>query len=633
MLAGLAGCSDGNSSGGVTTVGSNASGAERGGGGGSRVAARYQEFASCDDLLNWAQEQMLARVTPYGLDGWYWYGGPVPVADGSAVRTDVAEATMPAAAQDDSAGSGTSATNTQESGVDEGDLAETDGRFVYTLIGGALRSVDLDTGAVVSDLAIPNGATQMILSGNRLAVVGQDWSSGDTDTIVSVYGIEAGVLTLLHRTHLEGNLISVRSVDGAVRVVLDQPFATRLPFVQPRRGGRDEERDALEQNEDVIEAATIDQLLPRQYVEGPNGGSATPTAALDCAEVGHPREFSGLATTWVATIDLASADAAAVGAAGVIATAQTVYSSADRLYVATIAGDDLTSDTVPVRPGPARTAIHSFDLRAPDGADYLASGEVEGTVLNSYAMSEHAGMLRVATTTSAGGFGQSQESGVHVFEHRGAELVEIGTLGGLGRTEQIQGVRFLGDRGYVVTFRQIDPLFVIDLSDPTAPTLKGELKVPGFSTYLHPIDDGQLLAIGFEGTESGQILGTQLSLFDVSDPAAPALLDTLRVGDFSEATFDPHAFLYWPETGTVVVPTQAPCTPDGQQTDEWKMCSTSVVGAVAQGQLSEQGRLDNGGYVQRSMVADGRLVTIGDEGVRLFDIATLGPIGHIPFAG
>jgi uncharacterized secreted protein with C-terminal beta-propeller domain len=287
-----------------------------------------------------------------------------------------------------------------------------------------------------------------------------------------------------------------------------------------------------------------------------------------------------------------------------------------------------------VRPEPLRTAIHAFDLTAPDGADYLASGEIDGTVLNSYALSEHNGVLRVATTTSSGGFGQSQESGVHVVEVRGDTLVEIGTLGGLGRTETIQGVRFLGDRGYVVTFRQTDPLFVIDLSDPTAPTLQGELKVPGFSTYLHPLADGQLLAIGFDGTDSGAITGTQLSLFDVSDPAAPALLDTMPVGDHSEAAFDPHAFLYWAESGTVVVPSESECpseSKDATRPDMYPYCTTAVVANVAQGQVSEQGRLDDGAHIQRTMVANGRLVTISDGGVRTFDLATLAAVGEIPF--
>lgn len=630
-VVGLIGCSDGDGSRAATTVGASTKG-----GPGPRPAAAYQEFGSCDDLLGWAREQMLARVTPYGLEGWRWFGGPMPLPAVDRDDSATGAASTPAATVEDSAGSGVSGTNTQEVGVDEGDLAETDGRFVYTVVGGALRSVDLDAGAVVSELPAPNGASQMILAGDRLALVGQDWGSGDADTVASVYAIDAGTLTLLHRTHLEGNLISVRAVDGTVRVVLDQSFATRLPFVQPRTGSRREEDDALEQNEDIIEAATIDQLLPRQYSEGPNGGSSRPVTALDCTEVGHPAEFSGLSTTWVATIDLASSDAAATGAAGVIASAQTVYSSADRLYVATLAADDTVSDIVPVRPEPARTAIHAFDLSTPDGADYLASGEVEGTVLNSYALSEHEGVLRVATTTSAGGFGQSQESGVHVLEQRGEALVEIGALGGLGRAETIQGVRFLGDQGYVVTFRQVDPLYVIDLSDPTAPTLRGELKVPGFSTYLHPIGDGRLLAIGFDGDESGRIRGTQLSLFDVSDPAAPTLLDTLPVGDFSEATFDPHAFLYWAETGIAVVPSQGQCPKEAndgsdRKGDVYELCTAAVVAQVSSAELSESGRLADGGTIQRSMVAGDRLVTISDSGVRSFDLSTLAQVGDVRF--
>ena len=130
----------------------------------------------------------------------------------------------------------------------------------------------------------------------------------------------------------------------------------------------------------------------------------------------------------------------------------------------------------------------------------------------------------------------------------------IGSVGGLGKTEQIRAVRFLGDTGYVVTFRQTDPLYVIDLTDPANPVLDGELKIPGYSAYLHPVGDGLLLGVGQDATDSGQTLGTQLSLFDVSDPTNPQQIDTLAIGGSSEVEWDHKAFLYWPEDGTIVLP-------------------------------------------------------------------------------
>ena len=129
---------------------------------------------------------------------------------------------------------------------------------------------------------------------------------------------------------------------------------------------------------------------------------------------------------------------------------------------------------------------------------------------------------------------------------------------GLGKTEQIYSVRFMGDMAYVVTFRQTDPLYTIDLSDPTSPKVVGELKILGYSAYLHPIADGLLMGIGQDATEGGQVQGTQVSVFDVSDPARPRRIDqiTLSKGSNSEVEYDHHAFLYWRPTGLAMVPVQ-----------------------------------------------------------------------------
>ena len=149
-----------------------------------------------------------------------------------------------------------------------------------------------------------------------------------------------------------------------------------------------------------------------------------------------------------------------------------------------------------------------------------------------------------------------------VLRPQGDQLVEVGSLGGLGKGEQIYAVRFLGTQAYVVTFKQVDPLYVVDLAEPTAPRLAGELKIPGYSAYLHPVGDGLLLGVGQSATEDGQVQGTQLSLFDVRDPANPIQVSTLLLGGRSEAEWDHHAFRYWPETdastgetvGTIVIP-------------------------------------------------------------------------------
>ncbi len=140
-------------------------------------------------------------------------------------------------------------------------------------------------------------------------------------------------------------------------------------------------------------------------------------------------------------------------------------------------------------------------------------------------------------------------------------LAERGEVTGLGRGERIYSVRFIGDLGYVVTFRQTDPLYALDLRDPAAPKVTGELKISGYSAYLHPGGPDRLIGIGQEADGQGRVRGTQISLFDVADPAAPRLLSRFHQRKSgSEAEWDPHAFLYWPpqeagsRTGLAMVP-------------------------------------------------------------------------------
>jgi uncharacterized secreted protein with C-terminal beta-propeller domain len=259
---------------------------------------------------------------------------------------------------------------------------------------------------------------------------------------------------------------------------------------------------------------------------------------------------------------------------------------------------------------------------------------VSGYLLNQFAMDEHDGLLRVASTTSPAwwGDGFESESQVTVLEERDGELVEIGMVDGLGKGEQIYSVRFIGDAAYVVTFRQTDPLYTIDLADPTSPRVVGELKILGYSAYLHPVGDGLLLGIGQDATDTGQVKGTQVSVFDVGDPADPRRIDqfTLSEGSSSQVEYDHHAFLYWEQTGLAMVPVQQWWW-DGER-------ESVFLGAVGltvddSGDLGEIDRLVHPGgeekygdyraQILRSMVIDDRVYTVSAKGIMSSDLGTL----------
>ncbi|MGD9753914.1 MAG: beta-propeller domain-containing protein, partial [Acidimicrobiia bacterium] len=170
----------------------------------------------------------------------------------------------------------------------------------------------------------------------------------------------------------------------------------------------------------------------------------------------------------------------------------------------------------------------------------------------------HDGVLRVATTAGAPwlwGSGPDSESFVTTLRADGAELRRVGRVGELGKGERIYAVRFIGTNGYVVTFRQTDPLYVVDLADPAAPRVTGELKINGYSAYLHPLSDGRLLGVGQDATDEGRVTGAQVSIFDVSDPAAPTRTATFTMPQSNLSTeYDYKAFLYWAPEELVLLP-------------------------------------------------------------------------------
>jgi uncharacterized secreted protein with C-terminal beta-propeller domain len=285
-----------------------------------------------------------------------------------------------------------------------------------------------------------------------------------------------------------------------------------------------------------------------------------------------------------------------------------------------------------------RTEIHRFDASAPGETTYAGSGTVPGFVLNQFALSEHDGVLRVASTDEPawlpeGPSPEPAQSYVTVLGAQGGRLAQVGQVGGLGKGQRIYAVRFVGTAGYVVTFRQMDPLYAIDLSDPAAPRVAGELELSGYSAYLHPIGGGLLLGIGQEANAQGRPEGTQVSLFDVSDPTAPRRLQHVVYGNgSSDAEFDHHAFLWWGPTGLAVLPLQLPpSSPDG------KDAFAGAVGLhVAPDGIAEVGRVVHGSGdhvapVGRSLVVGDRLYTLSYLGLQASRLDTLAPVAAVPF--
>jgi len=432
-----------------------------------------------------------------------------------------------------------SGTNNQVAGVEEADLVKTDGQHIYTIVGNELLVIDADPAslAVVSRTTIEGYASGLFLDGGRVTVVATRWLwdgwvrpagseplPGDAvaaspvavtsigrivppwsrtiETVVTVLDMaDPSAPALVERTTLEGSLITAREIEGNVYVVVD--------------------------NRDGLRAMAAGGPLPTFLA----------TAGVHVALGGD--DDGSLVT--IARLSPLDDEPGIDDAAVMVGMGGTVYASENAIY---LAASDWSGDGM-------MTEITSFSLG--EEIDLLASGSVPGYVPDQFAMDEHAdGTFRIATQV---GWGRDASSSVHVLGRRGGELAILGGVSGIAPRESLMATRFIGDQAYVVTFEQVDPLFVIDLSDPTAPRITGELKIPGFSAYLHPMDDGRLFGIG-----QGDTANTgKLSLFDVSDPTAPAELDTVTLGDgegwtSSEAAWDHRAFSWFPAEGLLAVP-------------------------------------------------------------------------------
>ncbi|MGH8951305.1 MAG: beta-propeller domain-containing protein [Acidimicrobiia bacterium] len=613
---------------------------------GRAVSSALVPFDACESFLDYVISHGVELVGPYGLDP--FFGGPF------FARAEDAATTMAAEASGSDAGGemAHSGTNVQVLGVDEPDMVKTDGERIVVLSEGTLIVADV-TGPepeVVGRLQVGDFSVQnLFLSGDTVLLFGSVWGPiiplAESDSRIApvpespkVQLIEvdiSGEPEIVRTMNVDGRFVSARMVGDTVRLVLSSgPVGLEWSF--PNGSGLRAERDAVEANREIIRNSDVDNWIPF-YVVADAGGEVTAEGTLfDCERANHPEEFSGLDMLSVVTIDVGSG-LDVVDATGVLATGETVYASAESLYVATQSWQVWQwgrTGVVEDRPEEISTEIHKFDISSDTAATYRATGEVPGYLLNQFAMDEHDGLLRVASTTSPTwwGSGFESESQVTVLEEDDGELVKIGMVDGLGKGEQIYSVRFIDDAAYVVTFRQTDPLYTIDLADPTSPRVVGELKILGYSAYLHPVGDGLLLGIGQDATDTGQIKGTQVSVFDVGDPADPKRVDqfTLSEGSSSQVEYDHHAFLYWEQTGLAMVPVQQ---------WSWDGKNESVfLGAVGLtvddgGTLGEIDRLVHPGgedkygdyraQIMRSLVIGDRVYTVSAKGIMSSALDTL----------
>lgn len=478
----------------------------------------------------------------------------------------------------------------QEAGVDEADLLKTDGRLLFALDGYTLtdaQGVRLPqvrvakpgadgTVEMLGTLAIETGGEPaqpkgLLLSSQAtrvaaLATTGDGACPPGLLCILPVFGngadptiflqvadaTAAGSLTTARRLALDGRLVASRRVGDVIHLVTT--WNPRLAYEALPAGTSDKEREA------ALAALKASDILPGVRIDG---GTRQPLVAEGNCLVQPKASSLSLTVTTLVAIDLAS-PSLAMSTRCLFGGTEGLYMSPQNLYLATTRSPQPTTgaDGRTVFPSTFVTDVHKFSFQGLS-LSYRASGEVQGHLgwdaeRISLRMSEHAGDLRVisytgstgwvgpadaTTSTTTGGISSTPAPGspatlTILREAAGdAALKSIATLpnaqrpAALGKAgEQIYGVRFAGDTGYLVTFRRTDPLYVLDLKDPTDPRTAGELEVPGLSDLLLPLPQGLLVGVGRDADAAGVALGPKVALFDVRDPTKPSLIASRTFG-------------------------------------------------------------------------------------------------------
>jgi beta propeller domain-containing protein len=555
---------------------------------------RLFTFGSCSDLLSYAKQNAAPLVTSYGVGDLVGVppppvfsppevistpggvGAGTPGAAPPAPSTAISAAAQPSGSTAPVA-SDYSTTNVQEAGVDEPDIVKTDGTHIFAVAQGKLHAIDARAAGgphLLDRLQLQEGwSHELLLHGKVLLVLsrlgepigtlpaGVRVDSPDhapQSTLAEVDVSDPAAMRIVRTLKLPGDYLSARLTGASARVVTTSSMPHDLQLTAPSYYGGQSDEAALARNRDVVSSSGLASWVPSYELEDVATGRSTKRPLVQCRSVRRPVVFSGLGMLTVLTLDLEKG-IQPVDADAILADGQIVYASPRSVYVSTQRGTESDQvDLGEIDPAALSTAIHKFDSSKPGETEYRGSGKVEGSLLNQWSLSEHEGVLRVASTVPSG-WESEGESFVTTLKEREGTLAELGRVGGLGKGESIFGVRFMGDVGYVVTFRQTDPLYTIDLSDPRRPRTLGELQMLGYSAYLHPLDEALLLGLGQDARDDGSRLGTQLSMFDVSNLRRPTRLYQRKVGSgSSEAESDHHAFLYWGPTRLAVVPVETP---------------------------------------------------------------------------
>lgn len=604
-------------------------------------------FSSEQELLQYFRDRAKASMRSQTNT---WSFAPVPgLPSGGFDRTDDMDLVAGAPGAEADTGNETpdwSSTNIQEAGVDESDVVKNDGTHLYVLDGDVIHVVQAlpaTTPTEVASVELQGTGDSLYLQGTTLVTLSREyvraemsqelrdflnnseevqafiaraealeqrfsipeaislyqdviafiqahpelneltesiWHDGN-NTIVKVLDVATPASPIVKAEYVfEGNLATSRMIDGHLHLVMTS--TPNLPYML----------DPV-----LLDLVSLEQWLP-DYTVSDGTSVVREGNIVSWQNFSRPVEPDGYSITTIVTIDT-SQPTAEFKSAGVTAEAGVIYASTEALYVTDPEYSSFNYDGTRLN-----TGIHKFAL-TDAGPVYKGSGSVEGRPLNQYSLGEHNDYLRIATTHESWGIaGTDSRNAVYVLGESEGKLQTVGTIADIAPGERIYSARFMGDRGFLVTFKRIDPLFTMDLSDPTNPRIVGELKVPGYSDHIQMMDENHLLTIGKDVKDDGQwawMQGVQLSIFDISDMSNPQLKHKELIGTRgtdSEANHNPKAFTYFASQDLLAFPItlyEQSDEPDRWSYGTYAFSGLLVYRVTAEDGFTSLGRISNAG--------------------------------------
>jgi len=655
-----------------------------------------KRFSSYDELTNFIKSNT-------EMNSYYggYFGGEVMTATAGIAKTQSTVApsvsegsSAPAAMPSASSGQVSrdySGTNIQVEGVDEADFVKSDGKYIYTISGNKIVIVDAypaDSAKIVSQIELNGTPQEIFINKDKLIVFGyEDYSYNNVampaigimppryyspKTFVNVYDVTDRANPVLTRNvSVDGNYFDSRMIGDYVYLIANDPVnyggtnPIPMPVIQSGSVSKTiaasdvyyfDSPDTSYVFTNVISINTQNdnqELNSKTFLMGYSENLYVSTSNIYVVYTKRLSEYDFYDRILDEAVIPAVSVQEQVKISAIRDSNVTKYEEMQQIskslqdYLGSLGPengaqvmktiqDNYQKVQIEIAKEMEKTIIHKISINN-GNIEYQTNGEVPGYVLNQFSMDEYNNNFRIATTT--GSWGSNQLNNVYVLD---SNLQVIGKLEDLAQGERIYSVRFLGEKGYLVTFRQMDPLFVIDLSNPTNPAVLGYLKIPGVSDYLHPYDENHVIGIGVDATEQGRVQGMKLSLFDVSDVSNPKEISKYIIGargTYSEALNDHKAFLFSKDKNLLVIPISL-AEKDYQQT--WQGAYVFNVdlnnGFVLKGRITHENETvnkteyyyyDYQSQIRRSLFMDNVLYTLSGNMIKMNSLSNLSEINKV----